>query len=302
MNAQFTVADVQINATNLEFDYVAATDTFSMAGTVGVQVKGIGDELSATFGDQKANPKTDPADYYGLVIQNGQLQSLNLFINAQFNIDSVQFTATNLDFDYIEATNTFSMAGTVGVTVKGVDNLSVTFGDPNASQVNDPGQYYGIIINNGTLTQLDATVNASFQVDSVTIFAKNLNFDYTNQNNTSQFTLTGSAGVDLPANIGEVQVTFGANGDPGLVVTEDTLTSLDMTISANIGIGGLNLAEASFTFTYTKLTDEFTLTGTATVGVEVAGLNASLSVDLEVRHREARRHRGWWCRTASWSH
>ena len=32
------------------------------------------------------------------------------------------------------------MAGTVGVTFAGMDNLSVTFGDPNASQVNDPGQ------------------------------------------------------------------------------------------------------------------------------------------------------------------
>ena len=31
-------------------------------------------------------------------------------------------------------TNTFSMAGTVGVTVLGIDNLSVTFGDCNANQ------------------------------------------------------------------------------------------------------------------------------------------------------------------------
>ena len=95
--------------------------------------------------------------------------------------------------------NTFSMAGTVGVTVAGIDNLSVTFGDPNASQVNDPAMYYGLIINNGTLTHLDATINASFQVDGLTIFAKNLDFDYTNSNDTSTFTLTGSAGVDLPA-------------------------------------------------------------------------------------------------------
>ena len=53
--------------------------------------------------------------------------------------------------------------------------------------------YYGIIINNGTLTQLDATVNASFSVDGVTIFAKNLDFDYSYNINTttSLFTLTG---------------------------------------------------------------------------------------------------------------
>ena len=94
----------------------------------------------------------------------------------------MQFTATNLNFDYMAATATpaFSMAGTVGVTVAGMDNLSVTFGDPNASQVTDPALYYGLIIDNGTLTHLDATVNASFKVDGVTIFAKSLDFDYTN--------------------------------------------------------------------------------------------------------------------------
>ena len=185
ISANFSVADVEIDVTNLEFDYVTATSTFSMAGTVGVTIQGIGDELSATFGDAQANPQTDPADYYGLIVQNGQLRSLNLFINAKFYVDAVEFYATNLDFDYVTATNAFSMAGTVGVTVAGIDNLSVTFGDPNASQVNDPALYYGLIIDNGTLTHLDATINASFQVDELTIFAKNLDFDYTNSNGTT---------------------------------------------------------------------------------------------------------------------
>ncbi len=282
INTQFKVGTVIVSATNLEFDYVTATNTFSMAGSVGVQVIGIDNKLSATFGDQEANPHTDPADYYGLIIKNGQLQSLNLFINAQFTVDAVTFYATNLEFDYVAATNVFSMSGTVGVTLLGLDNLSVTFGDSSADPQTDAGHHYGIIINNGTLTQLDASVNANFSVDGTTIFAKNLDFDYSRDINTgtSLFTLTGTAGVDLPADIGEVEATFGANGDPGVVVVNGSLVSLDMTISANIGIAGINLAQANFVFTYTAASGVFTLNGSATAAIAVDGVNCSLAVDL----------------------
>ena len=107
-----------VNATNLNFDYVAATDTFSMAGAVGVTIQGI-DSLSVTFGDKNASPITDPADYYGMIVQDGSLVSLNMFVNAQFKVGEVIVTATNLEFDYVTATDTFSMAGTVGVPGQG---------------------------------------------------------------------------------------------------------------------------------------------------------------------------------------
>ena len=71
------------------------------------------DGLSVTFGNKNANEITDPADYYGLVIQNGQLQSLNMFVNATFDVAAVAFNATNLNFDYVASSDTFSMAGTV---------------------------------------------------------------------------------------------------------------------------------------------------------------------------------------------
>ena len=69
--------------------------------------------LSVTFGDQKADPIADPADYYGLIIQGGQLQSLNMFVNAKFRVAAVAFNATDLNFDYVASSDTFSMAGTV---------------------------------------------------------------------------------------------------------------------------------------------------------------------------------------------
>ena len=153
VNATFDVADVAFNATDLNFDYVASGGgTFSMSGTVGVTVGGI-DGLSVTFG---ANGTP------GLVISDGSLSSLDMTINATFDVDSVEFNATNLNFDYVAATDTFSMAGTVGVTVGGLDSLSVTFGDASANPITDPADYYGLIIQNGSLVSLNMFVNAKF--------------------------------------------------------------------------------------------------------------------------------------------
>ena len=122
VNTAFTVAGVDFNATNLNFDYVAATDTLLDGGQGGRDRRRDRRLLSVTFGDSKANPITDPADYYGLIIQNGSLVSLNMFVNASSTWPTSTFNATNLKFDYVTATDTFSMAGTVGVTVKGIDD------------------------------------------------------------------------------------------------------------------------------------------------------------------------------------
>ena len=53
-----------------------------------------------------------------------------------------------------------------------------------------------------------------------------------------------------------------------------------MTISANIGIAGVNLAQANFVFTYTAASGVFTLNGSATAAISVDGVNCSLAVDL----------------------
>ena len=64
-------------------------------------------------------------------------------------------------------------------------DLSVTFGH---------GSTPGLIISNGTLTSLDMIVNAQFQVDVLTIYAQNLEFDYTPTSSGYTFTILGAVG------------------------------------------------------------------------------------------------------------
>ena len=163
-----------------------------------------------------------------------------------------------------------------------------------------PAKYYGLIINNGTLTQLDATVNASFRVDGVTIFATQPGLRLHQYQQHLHVHAYRQRRRRSARRHWQVEVTFGANGSPGLVIINGTLTSLDMTISANIGIAGVNLAQANLQFTYTASTDEFTLTGTAVAGVDLAGVDASIMVDLGRQDLgRGTQLRGWWSRTAT---
>ena len=65
----------------------------------------------------------------GLVITGGSLSSLDMTINSNFEVAGVTFTASGLNFDYNSSgAGSFSMSGSVGVTVAGIDGLTVTFG------------------------------------------------------------------------------------------------------------------------------------------------------------------------------
>ena len=252
VNASFTVAGVAITAQDLEFQYTVsgADSTFAMSGTAGASIQGLGD-LSVTFGHE------------GLVIAGGALSSLDMTVNASFTVASVVITAKDLEFQYTVSDNTFALSGTAGVSIQGLGDLSVTFG------------HEGLVIVGGALSSLDMTVNASFTVASVTITAKDLEFQYTVSGANSTFSMSGTAGVKVN-NLGTLAVTFGFGSNPGLVIQNGTLQSLDMTVNSAITVGALNFNLNNMDFTYVAATSvaatsTFTMTGNASVAVANVG-------------------------------
>src|SRR5262249_42938453 len=89
-----------------------------------------------------------------------------------------------------------------------------------------------------------------------------------------QFSLSGIATVGISGST-DLSVTFGHGSTPGLVVTNGALTSLDTTVNTGFTIKGVTFTVQDLDFSYTASTDEFGLSGTATVAV--AGI-ANLSV------------------------
>ena len=151
------------------------------------------------------------------------LSMLDLSVNGQFTVSNVTFTANDLQFEYVANGSTFSMAGTAGVNLGGVNNLDVSFGytDP-ATGVTFPGLAVTSATGTAKLQSLDMTVDAQFKVDQVTFQATNLHFSYSAS--ASWFSLTGAASVDV-TNIGDLDVIFGQAsgwnkrvGTPGLSI------------------------------------------------------------------------------------
>jgi hypothetical protein len=171
----------------------------------------------------------------------------------------VTFNATDLNFDYTAATDSFTMSGTVGVTVGSVDNLSVTFGSDGTP---------GLVITYGSLTSLDMTINTTFDVADVAFNATNLNLDYTAA--TDSFTMSGTVGVTV-AGIDGLSVTF---VNPGLVITDGSLSRLDMIINANFTVADVMFNATNLEFDYVAATDSFSMAGT--VGVTIAGIDSGL--------------------------
>ena len=227
-----TVDTVEFLTSGLELTYSSSTSQFTLAGVVGVSISGIG-SLSVTFG-QTASGVTTP----GLVITNGTLTSLDMTINSDMTVDSVEFLTNNVELTYSSSTSQFTLAGVVGVSISGIGSLSVTFGQ-TAGGVTTPG----LVVTNGTLTSLDMTINSDMTVDTVEFLTSGLEFTYSSS--TSQFTLAGMVGVSI-SGIASLSVTFGhtienSSGvsigySPGLVVTGGTLTSLDMTINSDMTV------------------------------------------------------------------
>ncbi|MDB5339015.1 MAG: outer rane adhesin like protein, partial [Planctomycetaceae bacterium] len=259
VNATFHVAKVTVTATNLEFTYNASTSTFTLAGTAGFTISGVDDSLSVTFGE---------AGSPGLVVTDGKLVSLDVTVNAQFHLKKVTITATDLRFTYVAVSKTFTLAGTAGFHISGVDDdLAVTFGH---------GSTPGLVISDGALVSLDVTVNATFNIKKVTITARDLEFTYVTA--TNQFTLTGTAGLTIKGtgNNLDLSITFGGGSHPGLVVTNGHLDSLDVIVNADFKVSKVTIFARNLEFTYTANTNTFTLAGTA--GITVGNLGANLSI------------------------
>ena len=122
VNGSFTVNQVAITATGLDFTYATATQTFAMSGSAGVSVTGIAG-LSVTFGSTVSGT-VNP----GLVVAGGSLQSLDMTIESNITVASVTFNTTGLVFTYSAATSQFALASSadISVSISGIASLSVT--------------------------------------------------------------------------------------------------------------------------------------------------------------------------------
>ena len=265
VNSDITVSKVKITAAGLNLTYTEATKQFTLAGSATATVTGVG-PVNLTFGFPGTPAKP------GLVVTDGALTSLDATLNSDITVAGVKITAAGLNLSYTAATTQFTLAGDATAVVAGIGTLNLTFGVPAVEAVAGGAAAVpakpGLVVTDGALTSLDATLNSDITVAGVTVTAKKLNLTYTAA--TGQFTLAGATDATIKG-LGKLDLVFGAAGKPGLVVQNGALVSLDLTVKSDITVAKVKITATDLRLTYTAATTQFALAGTATATIPGIG-------------------------------
>lgn len=283
INAEFEVSKVKVFANDLTFTYertMSGAASFSLSGTAGILVEGIdgegdGNQFSVTFGYQGAP---------GIVVEEGELKSLDITINATFEVAKVSIKANNLRFTYDAETSSFSLSGSASVFINGIQGdtpqgISVKFGENGQP---------GIEVIEGELTRLDVTINATIKVSGVSIEAKNVRLTY----DSNSFTLGGEALVEVSGF--KIGIAFGYTDEnnvphPGIVIEDGRLTTLDMSVTAGFSVFGLQINVEKLRFSYREISPglyRFGLSGG--VSLSPQGMGDKLSILASLGDGQAR--------------
>jgi hypothetical protein len=254
LNTNLTEAGVGFRTQGLNVTYDAAGGVFTMEGAASFNVSYLG-TVGVTFGGGSTK---------GLVITDGQLTNLDMTVNGTFGVGGLGFSLSNVVMTYNGAANTFTMTGAASLGVPYVGGVSVILGGNGTS---------GLVLTNGNLTALSMAVGASFSVGGVSFAPGNLSVTYSAAQNT--FTMTGGSSFYL-LNYAAVSAQLGGTGTQGLVIHNGSLSSLNLTVAANITIVGLGI-NGNLVMTYSQPANTFTLTGAASLNVgNVFSLSATL--------------------------
>jgi len=239
-----------LNVNSLEFQYAASTANFEILnGTVSVS-QGSLQFASATFGNTSVTP-TVP----GLVIQNGNLTGLDITINSSMTVDGMSLGITNVELVYAAVNGqtfgdfTIAQGGSISLSAGSSNTLSFSglFGEAaTSSSLPVPG----LSMSDGNLLSFYIAINSNIGLGgSLTLSTSGLVFSYVTSSNTFEIPSGSVSVVDSNKDF-SFTGTFGNTNGLGLVVTNGSLTALNITVTASLVAGDLNFKATDLNFSY----------------------------------------------------
>jgi uncharacterized repeat protein (TIGR01451 family) len=174
VDTDITIAGLEIKATDLGVQYQSADNSFIISGGASFALDGnsVGIMLGGSFSQ-------------GLVIQGGQLQSLEAAVSGNINLLGIQIAANQLTVAYVSTPQEFALFGSVSITSSFL-HFSTTLGNE---------QNPGILITNGQLQSLNITVDGGFSLFGIDVAANGLTIQYSNS--TNELELSGGVMLEF---------------------------------------------------------------------------------------------------------
>jgi len=255
----FTVAGVTVDTRNLTPTVVGATTVYTGTVQVGFAVANDVTNFTVNLG---ANGTS------GLVVNTADSKALQFqaVVNGALNVRGFQLSSTNLAVSFDVNGNLLTITGgaTASATAQGGDAvpLALTLGGSGTS---------GLLIRDGKLAQLDASLDGAFTVKSVAIVGTGLRLTYSAGDNT--FNGSGGAGVNFTANGQQTGLTvqFGGNNTRGLVIQNGQIQELAGTVTGNFRVLGLDFQPDTLAVQYNREAGDFVLAGNVRVSTAQQG-------------------------------
>lgn len=247
-------------------DVVAAGVTFPTLGlnrtTVGQTVTLTGSK-TIDVGGAQITVELGGGGTNGLVVNNGTVTEISGTLSGTFTVGGVEFTATGtLQYLVAEKELRITGAATMAVnTTTGPVNIAINLGD---------GGTPGLVIKEGIVETIQASVSADFTLFGLEIDVQSAGFSYNRAK--QEYGFFGTVAISTPDKGGQrmlnnFSVTLGAPSSPGMVIRNGELEYLSVELNGSINLFGINATPENLRITYHRSLDLLALQGGITVTV-----------------------------------
>jgi hypothetical protein len=220
---------------------------------------------------------TDAADA-GLVIENGSLEFAATISATSFTVPGGSLTASgSLQLGYATTNGgTFTLSGGATLAV-GSLTLAIDLGGATTP---------GLVIEAGSLDEIDASLSGSFTVGGLSFTTTDLTVAYSSTNDgtytiSGDTTLTDGSSTNVPLLDIDLGGTVNDVATAGLVISDGTVTAFGASLSSSFTIGGVTLDATGLTVAYSPANNgTYTISGDTSLSGQ--GL-PTISIDLGYR-------------------
>ncbi len=244
VTAVFNLKALTFSPKDLTFQWGANDDKYVIFGEVSITTQG-GDLFDGRLGDAE-NP--------GVAIVNGSVQHINLGVTANFDLHGLTFAPKRLTFEWDKQRDLYLIYGDVLVAVES-DSINAQLGDQA-----DPG----IEIINGVVDHINLSVTADFHMKGLQIAPQDLTLEW--DKNANKYVFYGEIDVNLEGDT--FDALLGDQSDPGLEIIDGQVDHINIGITADFHMKGLEFAPKHLTFEWDKAQDKYLIYGQVAATME----------------------------------
>jgi len=229
LSGSFAIAGGTMRLDDLSVLYSPATDTIAMVGTAAV---------SFSVLDVVAGQSTITLFDRGLVVQSGQVDSMQASFTGFLKIAGASVSASGLEVQYAAATDRLQFVGAAAIAVGNSAARLDLRKDPAAPERS------GLVIEHGRISALSAQIDGRLKMAGVDAVLESLTVAYATGDGSSLESLRVAGGIRLDADFGGAgRITAaGTLAGDGLVIADGRVRSLSATADGTVEVAGASLA------------------------------------------------------------